>query len=287
MSILSSTEHENLNMILSPACTSVVNLGPHMKKMLHEEIEIKCFYEGKTTLLVGSERITASAGDVVVINPYEFHATIGQAEEQQGRYHLLMIPLDYFSGMGIGELELRSVLLANRKAFKNHFPKDEHLFGILNKIFAEYEAKENAYRAVIKGLVTELFASILRYGLVSSTAETDESDILHSYELVEPALQYIRNNYSDTITMDKLVSLCSISKWYFCRVFKAVTKKAAMEYLRDYRIDIADIMLANTNKSIAQVAESCGFEDVNYFSRCYKARYGISPGKRKTMRREL
>ena len=43
-----------------------------------------------------------------------------------------------------------------------------------------------------------------------------------------------------------------------------------MEYLRDYRLAIADTLLINTEKSIADIAELCGFESSNYFCRCYK-----------------
>ena len=64
---------------------------------LHEDIEIKCFYEGTATLLIESQTVSVKAGDVVVINPYEFHATVDTGEEK-GKYNLFMLPLDYFSG---------------------------------------------------------------------------------------------------------------------------------------------------------------------------------------------
>ena len=54
-------------------------------------------------------------------------------------------------------------------------------------------------------------------------------------------------------------------------------KKSAMEYLREFRLRIADALLTNTQKSISEIAASCGFETPNYFSRCYKQYYGRSP----------
>ena len=35
------------------------------KKVLHEEIEIKCFYEGASTLLIGDKTVHAKAGEVI------------------------------------------------------------------------------------------------------------------------------------------------------------------------------------------------------------------------------
>lgn len=273
-------DKEKLNMIIVPDCVSQVNKAPHSSRMLHEEIEIKYFYEGTSTLLIGTETVTARAGDVIVINPYQFHATIDCVEEE-GKYHIFMIPLDFFSGSGIEELELRSLLLAKHQSFCTFFPNDKRIGNIIERIVIEYKEKKPAFRAAIRGLVTELFAIILRNGLVSEDVNGENNDILHLYELIEPALNRIRNNYADEITVEHLAELCKVSKYYFCRIFKLVTKKSAMEYLRDYRIDVADIMLVNTDKSVTQIAQLCGFDDVNYFCRCYKTQYGVSPGKRK------
>ena len=47
---------------------------------IHEAIEIKYFYEGRATLLIGSEAVEAREGDVIIMNPYEFHATVDYSE---------------------------------------------------------------------------------------------------------------------------------------------------------------------------------------------------------------
>jgi transcriptional regulator GlxA family with amidase domain len=60
-------------------------------------------------------------------------------------------------------------------------------------------------------------------------------------------------------------------------VFKSVTKKSAMEYLRDYRLQVANALLSGTDSPVGEIAERCGFESPNYFSRCYKRYYGKSP----------
>ena len=43
-------DKEKLNMIIVPDCVSQVNNPSYSRKMLHEEIEIKYFYEGTSTL---------------------------------------------------------------------------------------------------------------------------------------------------------------------------------------------------------------------------------------------
>ena len=95
---------------------------------LHEELEIKCFYEGSATLLVESKSVSVKAGDVVVINPYEFHATVDVGEEK-GAYHLFMLPLDYFSG--VPELNLHRLFFGEGKKFATLFAGEPRLHGLL------------------------------------------------------------------------------------------------------------------------------------------------------------
>ena len=40
------------------------------RKAVHEAIEIKYFYEGRSTLLIGNKTVNAEAGDIIIINPY-------------------------------------------------------------------------------------------------------------------------------------------------------------------------------------------------------------------------
>lgn len=97
------------------------------------------------------------------------------------------------------------------------------------------------------------------------------------YELIYPAIRKIRNDYAKKITVDELASLCNISKYHFCRIFKKVTTLSAVNYQTEYRLQVADILLKNTDKSITEIAILCGFEDACYFSRCYKKHTGVSP----------
>lgn len=251
-----------------------------MRSALHEDVEIKCFYEGTATLLIENQTINVKAGDVVVINPYEFHATVKCGEEaEKGKYHLFMVPLDYMQQVSPDELDLRNIIIAQKNSFTNHFSGNKYLYDILMLAGKEYAQQRTGCNAYIRALMTQVFVYLLRNGISDDVNYSVRSDILHSYSLIEPALRHIRDNYSANVTLEELAHLCGVSKHYFCRVFKAVTEKTVMQYLRDYRITVADTLLQNTDKSISEIAEMCGFEGANYFCRSYKSVCGVSPGK--------
>jgi len=257
----------------------VVNLTGN--NALHEEIEIKCFYEGSATLLIGSQTVQVEAGDVVVINPYEFHATVNTGEDK-GKYHLFMLPLDYFTG--IPELDLRRVLFAENKQFTVHH-SDPRLHHFLMQAAEEFRQNRNS-GLLIRSLLMAAFALLLRGGLVQNEASAPRKKELRSYLVIEPALRCIKNEYGRVMTVEELAKLCNVSKHYFCRVFKSITGKSVMEYLRDFRLRVASVLLQSTDRSISDIAASCGFDSANYFSRCYKQHYGHSPRQGRNGREE-
>jgi transcriptional regulator GlxA family with amidase domain len=153
---------------------------------------------------------------------------------------------------------------------------------ILIEIAKEARGGEKHSRLAQRGLVYELLALILRDADdAESEPEVREYSVRH-YALVEPALRRIRDGYRERMTVEELAGLCSVSKYHFCRVFKAVTGVTVMQYVNDYRLNIADTLLKNTDKSVGEVAWMCGFEDAGYFSRIYKKKFSRPAGKRKS-----
>lgn len=246
---------------------------------IHEAIEIKCFYEGAATLLIEDQAVSVKAGDVVVINPYEFHAT-ADTGDRRGKYHLFMLPLDYFSGEPA--LDLHSLFFVEGKKFRNLFSDCPQMHELLMRAAEETDRKQEASDLMIKSLMMGFFALLLRSGVEETAYSTPSESALRLYMVIEPALRCIKNEYSRALTLDELAKKCNVSKYHFCRIFRTVTQKSAVEYLRDFRLRVANALLSNTDNSVAQIAACCGFENPNYFSRCYKKRYGNVPSRRRT-----
>ena len=265
---------------IRPYCTSTVNDESAVTTATHEAIEIKYFYEGESTLLIGDKTIFASAGDVIVINPYEFHSTVDYGKKEKGRYHLIMVGLDFFNGESALNVNLRHIIFGRQTFFKTQFKDAERLREILIRAIDEYEKGDFAARLSLFGLMAEFFAILLRSGTVQSNTGATE-DIVHYYKLIEPALRIIRDGYSSQFTVDSLAAACRVSKYHFCRIFKTVMGASPIQYLNAYRLKIADTLLTSSDYQISDVAASCGFIDVSYFCRIYKKHFGYSPKQSK------
>ena len=250
----------------------------HQERAFHEAIEIKLFYEGRSMIMIGNEVIVAEAGDITVVNPYEIHTNV-VADTYSGKYYSLIVDLDFFSDTGIGDIDLRHILLAKHHRFNHLIRNNDRMRRIILRIREEMQECEEYYRLIVANLLGELFMLLLRNELSVSERAEHKQENIHKDDILSPALQKIFNDYPTTITVDELSELCSISKYHFCRVFKQRMGMTVTQYIVNYRVCLADLMLKDENQSIRAVAESCGFGDVSYFYQCYKRYKGISPGQ--------
>ncbi len=274
-------EDDHFLIRIDPARESGIDKLEDARRALHEAIEIKYFYEGTSTLLIGRKTVVAQAGDVIVINPYEFHATVDYGKEK-GKYHLFMISPDFFSEFETELSELRHRLLSGQISFTTLIQNDERLCHVLSLAAEEIQKKAPHYRLALRGLVMELFAHLMRIGIQNAPCDDARKQTAHRYRVIEPALRRIRDGYAEHLSVEELASLCAISKYHFCRIFKSVVGMTALQYINDYRLSIADTLLKNTDHTVLQVAQLCGFEDESYFCRLYKKRFGFTTGKRRS-----
>ncbi len=99
-----------------------------------------------------------------------------------------------------------------------------------------------------------------------------------SYLIIKPAVEYIKEHFTeDGITIDALAALCKISTRYFTKMFAFHLKQSAKQFILSLRIELACKLLCLKAYSVSDVALSCGFSNIYYFSRLFKEKTGVSP----------
>ncbi len=271
---------DNLQIVQLAERTSYINNIDDFPKDFHEEIEIKLFYEGSSTLLIGSESVVTEPGDVIFINPYEFHSTVGFGK-QKGKYHLLIVGLDFFNNDNRDLLDLRYLFIKEQVRIQTLIRNDPTVSRIVADIVTELCGEKERYEQVVRGLMLQLFSLLLRDYKRNDAATYPADNRIRHYGIIYPAIRRIHTDYTEKLSIDELATLCNISKFHFCRIFKESTAMTAIQYQNECRLQIADTLLKTSDKSVREIAEHCGFDDVCYFSRCYKRRFGVSPLKRR------
>lgn len=91
--------------------------------------------------------------------------------------------------------------------------------------------------------------------------------------------EYIHSHYTENINLTTLCQLVNTNRTSLNNRFKEQFLCTAMEYLLDYRLKISQELLSNTNMTIDEVAESCGFNYKSYFVKQFTKKLGVSPSK--------
>ena len=63
------------------------------------------------------------------------------------------------------------------------------------------------------------------------------------------------------------------------KFFKETMGMSFTQYLNDYRLNIAGQTLRSTTDNISDIAQNTGFDNLSYFTRMFKKKYGMTPGE--------
>lgn len=99
--------------------------------------------------------------------------------------------------------------------------------------------------------------------------------IKRSAKIVEQTKQVIADRFDQNIEAAELASTANVSESYLMRSFKKETGQTIKQYLTDYRMNKAKILLLEL--SVTDTAFAVGFNNSNYFSTVFKKYTGFTP----------
>lgn len=109
---------------------------------------------------------------------------------------------------------------------------------------------------------------------------------LKARPIVQRAIIYIMEHYSEKISTQTVSDLLMISPEHLTRLFKADIGKTFMTYLVEYRIKIAVDLLKNTNYKIYEISNMVGYSNVMYFNKIFKSATGNTPSHYQNPRKD-
>ncbi|MBR2883812.1 MAG: helix-turn-helix transcriptional regulator [Clostridia bacterium] len=149
--------------------------------------------------------------------------------------------------------------------------KPAHYEALFTKAYNIYISKLPAYHTLTKAVLLEIIGDL--YNDFSFPRKSSQN-----IETIEIAIEYIKNHFSDSdFKISEIATVCKVSERNLRRLFTSVYNKGPFDFLQEFRINQAEILLANTNKTITQIALQCGFSDIYAFCHCYKKHRNFSP----------
>lgn len=92
--------------------------------------------------------------------------------------------------------------------------------------------------------------------------------------------EYVEAHISESeLSVESLALEMGMSRTQFYRKIKALTGNTPVDLLRKSRLQYGRKLLAETTKTISEIAYNSGFSSPAYFTKCFKDEYGIAPGE--------
>lgn len=160
------------------------------------------------------------------------------------------------------------ILTSIMKVAKEFSVELEQIFGSNELPFAEIYKFNNLNEV-------KMWITVLCVKLMNTISRGRQS----SYnQLVKSAKEYILIHYDESdISINKVCNYLHISTGYFSSIFKKEVKMTFVNFLMHHRMEAAKALLRSSDMKAFEIAEKVGFADPNYFSFCFRKKFGISP----------
>lgn len=117
-------------------------------------------------------------------------------------------------------------------------------------------------------IICEIISIIKR--LVQNNISITNTIITETTFEIKDVLLYLHDNCKQKITIPKLSKQFHVNRTTLSDRFFEATGETIITYLNKYRINLAAIMLRESNQSISVIAEEVGFNDTAYFAKLFK-----------------
>ena len=100
---------------------------------------------------------------------------------------------------------------------------------------------------------------------------------------VSQAIQYIEKHYSNPLRLEDVAQSMNLNAVYLSSLFKKETNINFLEYVHNFRLNKAKILLKDNTLNISEVGNAVGYNDTRHFSKLFKKKYGVTPSDYRQM----
>ncbi len=231
----------------------------------HAFYEAHIIRSGSQKYEIGNEKITVSAGELLLIAPYTPHLAVSETDDYK----------KYAVDFALNE---ESPLLSKKTHLAPY--KTAKASEALLSLF-DFLLEENLAPSAFSGSVSELAAIeciLLILRLVGAKEEGERHSPPLSDTRVVMAKQFIRDNVQSGFAIRELASYCDVGEKQLARIFCKEEGCTVAEYVRMQRLKHIKTLLASDAYSVRQISEMMNFSSEYYLNSFFKKHTGMTPG---------
>jgi len=239
----------------------------------HDHIEINLLLEGSMTYLFNGKQEYVEAGRMVLFWAAIPHQTIFVTPESP--LVCVYLPLVDFLALPIDAASRQAVL---QGAFVNEAEASSGTINVRERWADEWLVGGSARQQLVKDEVSIVVRRLIldhtfdRLAMASNP-RLSGSEIRYTQLLTN----LIGQRYGEALTLAAIAKHANVHSTTASRAFRSVLGISVMEYLTRYRLARAMQRLAETDDSILDIADDCGFGSAARFYEVFKRQTGMTP----------
>jgi len=115
------------------------------------------------------------------------------------------------------------------------------------------------------------------FRILSDSGFSDTEVFSYNSRRIEKVMEFIHTSFNKQISLGEAAKMASMTESAFSRFFKLRTGMTFIDCLTEVRLGHASRMLISTTKTIAEIAYSCGFNNISNFNRIFRKKKSCTP----------
>lgn len=265
--------------------TDISDLLPFYPIHWHEEMEILKVQSGQGTFCIEGKWYNAAQGDIIILTPFVMHSINRDGNHDMSLDAIVFnLRLLETGGADVCTLKYFAPILNSKQVAPAIIRTTDEIYHAFDQSITAIlmgNEKEDGFELQVKANLYWIFYHLYSRRLVKATVNLPEDKRYYS---IKQVLEYIRANYMNEITLTQLAKLCGYSEYYLMKLFKKFCGITCVDYINNYRLNIAGQLLLSTEDDVSSIAYQVGYNNISYFNKQFKDQYGMTPKQFRSQR---
>jgi len=228
--------------------------------------------KGELNYTIDNKRETLESTESVLLEPNTTVSATGQQVE--------LLFLTFSASLVIQHgTTMRLIPPKSIATFSNDpISDDENLERILAEFVSELTAEKPGKDIVLRALVEQALVHILRnYATPKLSEELELSRVGLVDRRIRRSVELMHTQLDQDLTLKALAAASYLSPFHFARLFKKLTGSSPHNYLAGIRATRAQLLLAETDLSVAEIGARVGYLSGSHFTKAFRTATGATP----------
>ena len=246
----------------------------------HDELEIVVILSGEVSVFISGCELKLKAGEGYfagsgILHSTELRSTKGWQHCMVFDPHVIAAPDDI-----VWNTYVAPILSHDNLPFVKlspNIPWQKEILTLAEKAWSSGAYEKADYPLTVRSSLTKI-TSLLVKNIDSEIEHPFTSKTQRDELRIKKTLYYIETHYKEQVTIEDIATSANISVSTLLRLYHDILHTTPIQHVVNFRLEqIRDELITNPTLAIADIASSCGFNDISYFNRCFLKAYGKTP----------